>query len=127
MDQQALRDYLAEAATRPAQFGGFDCVRFAVEALYVGWRRDFRAALGYQDRASAVARLRAAGGLEAAISAELGEPVAVHWLDPGDLALLPGSGLGLVMPRCILVKVRRTLARLPFDSAYKGWHTWDRR
>ena len=84
----------------------------------------------YTCRREAVTQLRADGGLRAAFSAVLGEPVPGSSLTPGDIAYVvdPGTGtqaVGLVLPDCVAVKVRRTVARLPRAFCHEGW-TWDR-
>ena len=121
MNTVALSKYFETAAQQPAELGHFDCVRFVVEAMNVGWGRDYRHVLGYSDRRSAVKRLRAAGGLQEAFIAELGEPVAASDLSTGDIAWFSDPAVGLVLTNCIVVKVRKTILRLPLDSANIGW------
>lgn len=123
MNAEALSDYLSEVAGRPSALGRFDCVRFVVEALFVGWRRDYRDCLGYHDRRSAVAQLRAAGGLYEAICSELGQDIPISDLSIGDVAYFPDPAVGLILPGCIAVKAYRTVLRLPLDSARSGWLT----
>ena len=123
MNAEALSDYLSEATERSSVLGGFDCVRFVFEALFVGWGRDFRDRLGYHDRRSAVARLRAAGGLYEAISAELGQDQPITDLATGDVAYFHDPAVGLILPNCIAVKAYRTILRLPLDTARSGWRT----
>ena len=123
MNVEALSDYLSEAAQRPAALGHFDCVRFVFEARVVGWGRDFRDRLGYHNRRSAVARLRAAGGLYEAICHDLGQDIPISDLSAGDIAYFPDPAIGLILPGCVVVKAYRTVLRLPLDSARSGWRT----
>jgi len=126
----ALAAYLDRAATVPARLGGFDCVRFVIEGIRVGWGEDFRGCLRYACRREAVEQLRGAGGLRANFCAVLGDPVAAAGLQPGDIAYLsdPETGtaaVGLVLPGYVAVKVGRTIARVPLDRVAEGW-TWAR-
>lgn len=118
-----LAAYLAEAASQPACLGHLDCVRFVAGGLVAGWDRDFRNLLGYEDRRSAVARLRKSGSLYAAISAEFGPAVPAEELQPGDIAYYADPAIGLVLPNCIALKIYRTIARVPRSSAACGWPT----
>lgn len=126
MNADGLGEYFASEAKTRARLGGLDCVRFAIEALYFGWGVDYREILGYHDRRSAIDRLRIAGGLEAAFTAELGEPIPPVLLLPGDLAYFPDPSIGLVMPGYCAVKVHGTIARIPLQLIYKGWRSWAR-
>jgi len=124
MDRAALSKYFEATATKPAALGGLDCVRFVIDALYVGWRVDYRDILGYQDRRTAIDRLRIAGGLEAAFTAELGDPIEAEELSPGDIAFFNDPAIGLVMPGYVAVKFHRTIGRVPLYCAAKGWRSW---
>ena len=126
LDHNALSKYLADAAGRRSKLGEYDCVRFVIEALYAGWRVDYRNILGYQDRRTVIDRLRIAGGLEQAFTDELGPPVNPADLLPGDIAYFQDPAVGLVMPGYIAVKVRSTIGRVPLQFANKGWHAWVR-
>jgi len=123
MNVWALHKYLIAAAARPAKFGKFDCVSFVFEALREGWNRDYLIRLQYDGRRSAVDRLRAAGGLDEAISEHLGQDIPMSDLDVGDIAWLPPSNIGLIMPDYIAVKYRRTILRVPLSEARSGWKT----
>jgi hypothetical protein len=123
MNVQALAEFLSESAQRPAKLGSFDCVSFAFEGVKIGWDRDYLDCLGYQDRRSAIDRLRAADGLYDAICEGLGQDLPICELDPGDLAWLPPSLIGLIMPGYIAVKCYRTVLRVPLEQARSGWKT----
>lgn len=130
MNAPALARFMDEAASRPAALGGFDCVRFVIEARLAGWGEDFSSRLHYACRRSAVEQLRGEGGLKAAFSRILGDPVAAERLVTGDIGYLvhPESNtaaVGLVMPGYVAVKVARTIARVPLTVCREGW-AWDR-
>lgn len=124
MNQRALSEYFNSQAGVRSNLGGLDCVRFVIEALEAGWGIDCRDVLGYHDRRSAVDRLRIAGGLEAAFTAELGEPMPPAELRPGDIAYFIDPAVGLVMPGYIAVKLRGSVGRIPLQFADKGWRLW---
>ncbi len=123
MNVWALHKYLIAAAARPSVFGRYDCVCFVFEAIREGWDRDYLTRLDYYGRRSAVDRLRAAGGLDEAISEHLGQDIPMSDLSPGDIAWLPPANIGLIMPDYIAVKYRRTILRVPLSEARSGWKT----
>jgi hypothetical protein len=126
VNSSALSEYFITASEHPAELGRLDCVRFVVEALNAGWGIDYTAMLGYGDRRTAIDRLRLAGGLEAAFTAELGDPIYPALLEPGDFAFFPDPAVGLVMPGYCAVKVRKTIIRVPLQFIEKGWRAWVR-
>jgi len=119
----ALSKYLAEAAQKPARLGHHDCVSFVFEGIREGWDIDLLDKLKYKGRRGAVDRLRAAGGLYDAICEHMGQDIPMCDLKPGDVAWLPPSNIGLVMEDYIAVKWRRTILRVPLDTAVSGWRT----
>lgn len=123
MNVDALRDYFAEVAPAAIRLGGLDCVRFVADALAIGFDRDYRAVLGYSDRASAVRRLRSAHGLEAAVSDALGPLCAKRDLGVGDVAWFPQrpASIGLIMPGYVAVKGNRAIHRVDPDCYAMGW------
>jgi hypothetical protein len=123
MNVESLREFLNESAQRQFVLGKFDCVSFAFEGVKVGWDRDYLKFLAYDDRRSAVDRLRASDGLYEAICEGLGQDIPMSELGPGDLAWIPPSCIGLIMPEYIAVKTHRTIIRAPLDAAKSGWKT----
>ena len=67
MNVEALAKFLSKSAQRQFVLGKFDCVSFTFEGVRVGWNRDYLKFLEYDDRRSAVDRLRASDGLYDAI------------------------------------------------------------
>lgn len=127
MDEIAIRDYFERAHGMRSALGDLDCVRFTIEGIFYGWGIDYREILGYQDRRTAIDRLRIAGGLQQAFTDELGDPVDVDELLPGDIAYFDDPAVGLVMPGYIAVKYRSTIFRAPRQFARCGWHSWVQR
>jgi hypothetical protein len=123
MNVEALSRYLSQAAQQPAALGRLDCVRFVVEALVIGWGRDYRRHLEYSDRRTAVAQLRRQGGLMDAIDRALGQNLPATDLGPGDIAYFDDPCIGIILPNHVLVKVRRCILRVPMDSVRCGWKT----
>jgi hypothetical protein len=123
MNHEKLSHYLADAADAPARLGHHDCVSFVFEGIREGWDRDLIHKLEYQGRRGAIDRLRAAGGLYDAICEHLGQDVPICELEPGDVAWLPPTNIGLIMDNYIAVKWRRTVLRVPIETAATGWST----
>lgn len=125
MNSKALSQYFNECSSVKSTLGHFDCVRFVIEGILVGWEKDFTPFLGYKDRRSAVDRLRIAGGLDEAFTAEFGEPLKPTELIPGDVAYFPEAVVGLVLPDYVAVKLRGSIGRIPLRFVEKGWRLWD--
>jgi len=125
MNVQALSNYMAAVATKPFRLGNYDCVRFVAECLLVGWDRDYRDALGYLDRRSAVTRLRRDGGLPEAVDKVLGERIDWQDLKPGDVAFFddPHATIGLVMPGYVAIKTGRSILRILPEYCEFGWRS----
>jgi hypothetical protein len=123
MNVEALAEFLNASAQRPFVLGKFDCVSFTFEGVRVGWDRDYLKFLEYSDRRSAVDRLRGSDGLYDAICEGLGQDVPMCDLTAGDIAWIPESTIGLIMPDYIAVKAYRTIFRVPFEFARSGWKT----
>lgn len=124
MNRDALSKYFLDVHSSPTRLGGIDCVRFVIDALYIGWNIDLRPMLGYHDRRSAVDRLRIADGLRQAFIDDLGDPVSEDQLEPGDIAYFDDPCVGLVMQDYIAVKFGRTIVRAPRNFCDIGWKTW---
>jgi len=120
---EALAQFLSASAQRQFVLGKFDCVSFVFEGVNVGWDRDFLQFLAYDDKRSAVDRLRFSDGLYDAVCEGLGQDLPMCELAPGDIAWLPPSCIGLIMPDYIAVKTHRTVLRVPLDCAKSGWKT----
>ena len=126
MNIPALQDYFAKVAPLRQRFGVYDCCTFVVDALLIGWDRDFRDALGYWDRRTAVKRLRAADGLRAAFSQVLGPEHLIAEAPPGSVVYLQEGrfkSVGIIMPGYFAVKANRCIHRFVLEPQYTGWRT----
>ncbi len=126
MNTPALQDYFERVARLPQRFGVYDCCTFIVESLLIGWDRDYRDALGYFDRRTAVGRLRRAGGLRAAFEQVLGPGGYISDGPPGSIAWFGDFGqksVGLVLQDKILVKGNGCIHRFIMEDYRTGWRT----
>jgi hypothetical protein len=124
VDIQALRKFFAEQAQEPQVFGKCDCVTFVVEALRLGWGRDYRREIEYWDRRSAVRQLRRSGGLLQAFREALGPEDFIEDMPAGSLAYFDRPPtLGLVLDEYIAVKGNKQIMRLERAPGIKGWRT----
>ena len=127
VDAEALSVYLFTVASRPYELGKMDCVRFVADCLRIGYDLHYHEFLGYNDRQSALRRLREAGGLKKAIESVLDREVPACDLHPGDVAWLPNNRhgvIGFIMPGQVLVKADCRIDRFDIHSVQSGWRTW---
>ncbi len=126
MNIPALQEYFHTAAQQPQRVGTYDCCTFIVEALRVGWDRDFREVLQYYDRRTAVAQLRKEGGLRDACCSVLGPEGLLGDAPAGSVAWMGDLDqvcIGLVMPGYIAVKANKVIHRIAMDENRTGWRT----
>jgi hypothetical protein len=124
MNEIALRHFFNDQAMLPQQLGVIDCVSFVTGAVQAGWGRDYHSVLKYQDRRSAVKRLRELGGLKNACTYAMGEMVPIDELSPGDVVWFEQpTCIGLLMPEYVAVKQGRTINRYAIDPRMMGWRT----
>jgi hypothetical protein len=124
MNELALRDYFERVARLPQRFGVYDCCTFVVEVLLYGFNRDFRHALRYWDRRSAVTRLRGAGGLREAFTDVLGPEQLISDCPPGTVAYFNNPAfVGILMPDYIAVKGHKVIHRFRIEPHRTGWRT----
>lgn len=124
MNEGAIRDYLSAVHSKRQRFGTYDCVRFVIELLYVGFDRDYRDQCGYWDRRSACVRLRRAGGLRQAATDAFGAELAGDELIAGDVAFYTGPAtLGLLLPACVVVYGNSRVYRLDRSTVLTGWRS----
>ncbi len=126
MNIPGLQEYFAKVAGLPQRFGVYDCCTFVIEALQIGWDRNYCDDLRYFDRKSAVKRLRQDGGLRQAFTVVFGPEQLLGDAPPGSIAWMgsPGNAcVGLVMPGYIAVKANKCIHRIAFDDERTGWRT----
>ena len=85
---QAFEAELAAAARRPFVWGEHDCVIFAARCWLARTGVDALAGFTWADEAQATALLEQLGGLRAAVTGRLGEPVAPLLATMGDVVLV---------------------------------------
>ncbi len=91
---EALHTLVDARAAWPFAWGAHDCCAFAAAAVEAMTGTDPIADLrGYHDAASAQTLLDSLGGLEAAVTARLGEPIATPQARRGDVVMLDVSGI----------------------------------
>lgn len=124
MNEMAIRDYWNRVAGLPQRFGVYDCCTFVVETLLYGFDRDYRDALMYFDRRSAVVRLRRSGGLRDAFCDILGPESLCQGFPPGSVAYFqkPAS-VGIIMRDYIALKGHGKIHKVQFDPNQTGWKT----
>lgn len=93
---ERLRALLLERHDQPFAWGFRDCALWAADAVFATTGRDpagnFRGA--YFSARGALRLIRARGGLEAIVDAQLGPRMKPHAALDGDVALLPEGELG---------------------------------
>ena len=125
MNKQALRQFFHKQSVIRQKLGTVDCVTFVTQAVYVGWGRDYRSVLQFDDRRSAVNRLRELGGLKKACLHAMGSMYYMEDLEPGDVIWYdkPQPTLGLLMPGFVLVRGAYSIHRHAADDHLMGWKT----
>jgi hypothetical protein len=124
MNENAIREYFEAASLKRPAFGHYDCVRFVIELLYVGFDRDYRASMEYWDRRSAVRRLRKSGGLRNAFTDCFGEELSSDDLVVGDISFYPKPDtVGLILPNCVAAYYCGAVQALDRSTVTIGWRT----
>jgi hypothetical protein len=125
--EEILAAKVADARGRVFAWGDFDCCRFAAECIEVVTGVDHLQALAakYHDEASALAYIEASGGLRAAVSTFLGEPID-GWARArrGDICLVPtvrGEGVGVCVGGAIAVADDIGVGLYRLDRALAVW------
>jgi len=110
----------------PFEYGRQDCGLFAarcVDAITGStWEADLAAA--YQDERTAKRFLAASGGIEAAVTARLGPPIARLEAGRGDVCLVPGEGgpgLGVCLGGTVAVMRPEGVRYVRLDSVTRAW------
>lgn len=122
MNVEALHKFFDEYAPLPQKLGTIDCVTFTIEALRVGWDKDYRWGMEYNDRRSAVNQLRTQGSLLGAFRRVFGFEDFVDGMPAGSIAYFPTPAtVGLVLPDYIAVKAHKQIIRAEKVVGLKGW------
>lgn len=111
---------------KPFQWGSHDCCTFAADCVLAitGSDKMSRYRGGYKSAKSAARKLEAAGGLEAALTFELGDPVAPLMAKRGDVVCFT-SALGDTAGICIGATIAAAgldgITYTPMSQAFKSW------
>lgn len=124
-DHDALLALLRARAARPWRRGD-SCAAFAADAVRAQTGRDPMAGLRREARSKRgrAAILRRFGGLEAAVTARLGDPIAPAAAARGDVALVETDGgalLAIVEGPTLVGPDATGLRRLPRGAMIKAW------
>lgn len=125
--EQHLADYIAARANRKFRWGSNDCCLFAADAVLaltgVDPARELRTQ--YRSRADAEALLAARGGLEAVVTAALGEPLATPLCaQRGDVVLVVDgarSALGICLGAQVAGPGLHGLQTVPLTNGVAAW------
>lgn len=102
-------------------FGKHDCAMLSARCIDAMTGSDWSESLTYGDRRGAVRFLRAEGGLEAAVTKRLGEPVNGYNARRGDICLIDKTTLGVCIGSVIAVCSDNSIEHYPLNSALKHW------
>lgn len=124
---ERLHRTVEAGAAVPFEFGSQDCGRFAARCIDAMTGSTWADELTRQYTNERTARrfLKRAGGIEAAVTARLGPPVAVLEATRGDVCLLPGEGgpgLGVCLGATVAVMRPEGVRYAPLSAALKAWH-----
>lgn len=116
---------VAQRMRTPFAWGSHDCCLFAADAVLASTGVDHASDLRgtYDDAASALRVLRAAGGLDA-VAARAGEPVPPLMAQIGDVGVVATEGresLAVCVGSVWLAPAAAGLAALPLESARAAW------
>jgi hypothetical protein len=112
---------IAKLERVPFEYGKFDCAVFAGRCVDAITGSAFTEAFGVSDKRSAIAFLRREGGLEAAVTRRLGEPVPGYAARRGDVCLIDKKTLGICTGPTIAVLGNSGVEYLPLARAQKHW------
>lgn len=114
-------------SSRPFSYGPLDCCQFAGAVVEAKTGTNPMAAFMYGDEQQAHKIIDAYGGLENAITATLGEPIAVCDAIDGDVLLVetdsgPAAAI-CYQERAIIRPLRGGITDWPLKWASKAWRT----
>jgi hypothetical protein len=123
---ELLAEFVDRHRHQPFEWASNDCVLFASGWVQEATGEDPLGELrgAWTDMASAVRLLRDLGGLQAAITSKLGEPIPVGLAQRGDLALIEREderGVGIVIGADVAVLSESGVAFVKLNEAAAAW------
>jgi hypothetical protein len=116
-----LRQTVADHKHVPFSYGRHDCSIFAAKCADAITGSNWLGTLDYTDLKTAAAFRRREGGLDAAVTKRLGEPLAGCGARRGDICLIDRKTLGVSLGTTIAVLSDKRLVFYPITRAQKHW------
>lgn len=122
----ALHQQIAQFNDKPFAWGTHDCCTFAADCVLAMTGVDHLAAHrgGYKTAVGAARRLAKVGGIEAGMTALLGESIAPAFAQRGDVVCFSsplGDTAGICMGTHIAAAGLSGITHTPMMQAYKAW------
>lgn len=122
----ALYSQMEAFNDKPFEWGSHDCCTFAADCVLAMTGVDQMAGYrcGYKTAVGAARKLAKAGGMEAAITAELGEPIDPVFAQRGDVVCFSsplGDTCGVCVGSTIAAAGLYGITHTPMAQAFKAW------
>lgn len=122
----ALQNQITQFNDKPFAWGTHDCCTFTADCVLAMTSVDKMAKYRkrYKSMFGAIRKLRRAGGLNAAITAELGEPKQAAYAKRGDVVYfrsLLGDTAGICLGSKIAAPSLKGIAYIPMSEAILAW------
>lgn len=120
-----IYDCIKANGNGPFEWGKRDCLTFCANVVRDMTGTDHIAEFRIYSNAMGAARLlKSLGGIEAAVSRQLGDPCSINQLRKGDVAMADvgnGDALGVVCGTTVAFKDKDGVLFLPRNLIKKGW------
>lgn len=124
-----LNAWVVANRARAFSWGEWDCATAAADAVREITGQDVLGALKWTSQASAMRTLKAAGGMQAAVSERLGGPIGVAFAQRGDVVLIhddsiartPEGAVAVCLGESVAAPSADGLAFFPLDRASVAW------
>ena len=121
----ALQNQITQFNDKPFAWGAHDCCTFAADCVQAmtGEDKMIKYRGGYTTELGANKKLKRAGGLEAAITAELGEPKKAVYAQRGDVVYFHSLGdtAGICLGSKIAAPSLNGIVYTPMSEAILAW------
>lgn len=121
---EALHAYVDACRPKPLDYGTHDCATFAAAAVQIVTGEDVLGGLMWSGEKGALRQLEVEGGLEAAVTSRLGEPIPIEYAQRGDVVLAEMRGryvLGVCLGDVCAGPGIEQLEFYPTIRALKAW------